>query len=77
MSFHEVVHVSRPDVTAGIGDVFRMANERGFLGIVLIANLPDQFLDDIFNGDKPGGSAVFIEDDGDMKPSALKLAQQA
>ncbi|CAM5536337.1 hypothetical protein SMICM304S_02855 [Streptomyces microflavus] len=36
----------------------------GALGVVLVADLADELLDDVLQGDDPGGAAVLVDDDG-------------
>ena len=44
--------------------------------VVLVANLADDLFEQIFERHEAGGAAVFVDDDRDLHPLALKLLQQ-
>ena len=51
-------------------------DDRLGLDVVLVANLPDDLLEHVFDGHQAGRAAVFVHDDGDLRLLALKLLQQ-
>ena len=48
----------------------------GRLAVVLVGDLADDLLDDVLDGDQPGGAAVLVDDDREVVLVALHLAQQ-
>ena len=46
------------------------------LGVVLVADLADELLDDVLQGDHAGGAAVLVDDDGDRLLAAQPLQQR-
>jgi hypothetical protein len=47
-----------------------------FGGVVLVADLADDLLDQILQRHQPGRPAVFIDDDGHVDPARLQVGQQ-
>ena len=45
------------------------------LFVVLVADFPDDFLEQVLHGDEAARSAVFVDDDGDVELVALHLAK--
>ena len=46
------------------------------LGVVLVANLTDDLLEQIFDRDEPRGAAVLVDDERRLDALALELLQQ-
>ena len=44
--------------------------------VVLVADLADQLLEQVLEGDEPGGAAVLVHHDGEVELLGLELAQQ-
>ena len=49
---------------------------RRLLGIVLVADFAHDLLQDIFNGQQPGGPAILVDDHGEMIAAAEKFVEQ-
>jgi len=49
---------------------------RRLLGIVFVADLAHDLLQDVFNREQPGGPAVLVHDHGEMIAATEKLVQQ-
>ena len=50
-------------------------DDRLRLDVVLVADLADDFLEEILDRHQPGGAAVLVDDDGDLDLLALELLQ--
>ena len=44
--------------------------------LVLVPDVADDLLEQIFDGDQPGNAAIFVDDDAHVLLFALHLAQQ-
>ncbi len=47
-----------------------------FRGLVLVADVPDQFLEDVFDGHQAGCPAVLVGDNGDVNFLKAEILQQ-
>ena len=65
------VHLAAEDEAA-----VAFVDDRLRLDVVLVADLADDLLEQILDGDQPGGPAVFVDDDRALRLLALKLLQQ-
>src|SRR3954462_14750147 len=59
------------DVEAAVGVA---PDGRNLLGVLLVLNLTDDLLDEIFERDDPGEGVARAEDDGDVHAAPLELA---
>ena len=66
------------DAHPGADPVAAVTEGHGFraFGVVLVDDLAHDFLDEILQGDQPGGPAVFIDDNRDVRGFLLQLAEQ-
>ena len=51
-------------------------NIAGSTRLVLVADVADQFFEDVFDGDQAGGAAVFVEHDRDVDLLQAEVVQQ-
>src|SRR5689334_6721152 len=72
-SIHDLVdaHLSTEDERA-VG----LLDDRFALDVVLVANLADDLLEQILDGDEPGGAAVLVHDDGHLRLAPLHVFEQ-
>ena len=66
---------------AGIGDehvgiALDALNQVAFGHIVLILDITDHHLDEVFDGDEPVGPAIFVDDEGHMRARRLHPYQE-
>ena len=54
----------------------RQRFDHRLLAVELVDDLADQLLDEVLEGDEPGGPAVLVDDDGHVERAGLHLAQQ-
>src|SRR5690606_2453319 len=59
-----------PAVGAGLENCFL------FVFVVFVFNIAHDLLEDIFHGDKPGCSAMFVNDNGQVVTAAAEVVQQ-
>ena len=50
--------------------------DAGLLDVVLVGDLADDLLEEVLEGDEPGGPAVLVDDDRHVELLRLHLAQQ-
>jgi hypothetical protein len=55
--------------------VLRDPDDQRFLDVVLVLDLADDLLEQVFDGDQACCSPVLVEDDGHVHPPALELVQ--
>ena len=65
------VHLAAEDEAAAA-----LVDDRLGLDVVLVADLADDLLQQVLDGDQSGGAAVLVDDDGALRLLALKLLQQ-
>src|SRR4051795_10193491 len=69
----EVVdRVARRHSEGPVGQLGRL----DLVGVVLVGDLADDLLEQVLDGDQPGGAAVLVDDDGDVLARGLHLRQQ-
>src|SRR5262245_43766383 len=68
------LHIAARDDAFGLLDDVGLVGAR--LRLVFVLDLPDDLLDQVFDGDQTGQPAVFIDDDGHRRLGLLHLGQQ-
>ena len=58
------------DLAAEDERVVGLAHDRLGFEVVLVANLADELLDDVLDGDQAGGAAVLVDDDRELEAAA-------
>ena len=63
------VALDHPDTIAGRGD------RRQFLGVVFVLDLAHDLLEHVLEGHDPAGPAILVDDDDQMAPATLEIAE--